>query len=524
MHPLLSNHGDPFTLLTVISDWLERKRKDGNEGARRWCRKRGIEEQRLYEINKLKNQFNDILADAKFVDKKDDKNDDEKSVDEKKHKDLKDRKRLKDLKRNYDKSRKKRKVLSIQDNAFEMQSSDEDEHSAMGASIRDLEFQIKNDLNSQITPHLSLKDMNMLKVIMCHGLYPNYALPDSNNGFRKASEQLFNTKHKKFLSLHPSSSLINFPEYFELKPEEHESNSAMAKSSDHQLVVFSHILATKKPFIVNSFRTPALQTLLLFATQIETNSDCSLILFDEWVEISVDDGDDLLVDLLASAVKLRQCWTELLQVRLSVFKKTSVDGDLIAKPRAKELERQLISKLTKFIHTSIEYRIKVRSSITVDLYTQEYADISKVPNQLQQVFGEVKRENIEDVSLKESNAGFGKGGCPITQFLIYGCLSQGGSSLGGGHLQTVWTCELCDVTMVVTAYQRRNHRNECREKKGAGKIEDEDESDSTNAKDAQQIEAGYYCNECKVTLNCSLVEFMRHRKSHPKFEIKQENC
>ncbi|XP_075241329.1 putative ATP-dependent RNA helicase DHX34 isoform X2 [Convolutriloba macropyga] len=522
VQPLLSNHGDPFTLLTVIGDWLDRKRRDGNEGARRWCRKRGIEEQRLYEINKLKNQFTDILSDAKFVDKREE-NDQEKSTEEK-SKDFKDRKRLKDMKRSYDKVRKKRKVLSIQDDAFQMQSSDEDEHTAMGASIRDLEFQIKNDLNSQITPHLSLKDISMLKVIMCHGLYPNYALPDSNNGFRKASEQLFNTKHKKFLSLHPSSSLINFPEYFELKPEDHEPNSAMAKSADHQLVVFSHILATKKPFIVNSFRTPALQTLLLFATQIETNSDCSVLLFDEWVEITVDDGDDLLVDLLSSAVKLRNCWDELLRVRLSVFKKTSIESEMVAKPKAKELERQLISKLTKFLHTTIEYRIKVRSSVTMDLYVQENVPLFSIPKQLQEILEESQTVISKAESREEPTASFLKGGFQVTPYLSYGCLAQGECASLSGHLQTVWTCEMCDVTMAVTSAQRRNHRNECRAKLSEGQKDDHDQDDS-ESKDSQQISAGFFCKECNSTLHCSLVEFMRHRKSHSslvKNEVKDE--
>ena len=377
----MSNHGDPFTLLSVTREWLERKRFDGNEAARKFCRRRGIEEQRLYEINKLKNQFHDILADAKFVDNKEGEKDEKKeSSRDEKAREMKDRKRLKDMKKNYDKARKKRKVLSIQDNAFDMKSSDEDEDSALGASIRDLEFQLKNDINSEITPLLTLKDVNMLKVIMSHGLYPNFAIADASNGFKKASEQLFHTKHKKFLSLHPSSSLINFPEYFELRPEEHEPNAALAKSSEHQLIVFSHILATKKPFIVNSFRSPALQTLLLFCRNIETNLTGNVVLFDQWLEVTIEDVD-LFLDLVSSAVKLRHSWDELMKLRLSVFKKVSIESELITKPKTKQLEKLLIEKLTTFLHTTIEYTMKTKSSINMDTYTKSPITQLELPPQ-----------------------------------------------------------------------------------------------------------------------------------------------
>lgn len=52
---LMSDHGDPFALLKAYREWLEIKQS--GENTRRWCTKRGIEEQRLYEITKLRNQF-----------------------------------------------------------------------------------------------------------------------------------------------------------------------------------------------------------------------------------------------------------------------------------------------------------------------------------------------------------------------------------------------------------------------------------------------------------------------------------
>uniref|UniRef100_A0A3Q3F046 DEAH (Asp-Glu-Ala-His) box polypeptide 34 n=1 Tax=Kryptolebias marmoratus TaxID=37003 RepID=A0A3Q3F046_KRYMA len=57
--PLHSNQGDPFTLLNTFNAWVEvsegRVKRGG--GSRKWCRRRGLEEQRLYEMVNLRRQF-----------------------------------------------------------------------------------------------------------------------------------------------------------------------------------------------------------------------------------------------------------------------------------------------------------------------------------------------------------------------------------------------------------------------------------------------------------------------------------
>ena len=37
------------------------------ESSRSWCKRHGVEEQRLYEITKLKRQFEDIMGDAGLI-------------------------------------------------------------------------------------------------------------------------------------------------------------------------------------------------------------------------------------------------------------------------------------------------------------------------------------------------------------------------------------------------------------------------------------------------------------------------
>ena len=56
---LESEHGDPFTLLNAFDEWIEVKAE--GRGTRKWCKRRGLEEQRFYEMTKLKRQFKELL-------------------------------------------------------------------------------------------------------------------------------------------------------------------------------------------------------------------------------------------------------------------------------------------------------------------------------------------------------------------------------------------------------------------------------------------------------------------------------
>jgi hypothetical protein len=56
---LISDHGDPLTLLNAYNEWVQIKTENGN--SIKWCKRRGLEEQRFYEISKLKKQFYELL-------------------------------------------------------------------------------------------------------------------------------------------------------------------------------------------------------------------------------------------------------------------------------------------------------------------------------------------------------------------------------------------------------------------------------------------------------------------------------
>lgn len=101
---------------------------------------------------------------------------------------------LKSLKRTYkQKAPRKRKQLKLE--TFNIYSED-DAHDDDGIDIKDVEFRMKND-SSQVQDLLtaatacSYKDLTMLKIILCSGLYPQLACADEFNYCKVTSFCLF---------------------------------------------------------------------------------------------------------------------------------------------------------------------------------------------------------------------------------------------------------------------------------------------------------------------------------------------
>lgn len=72
-----SSHGDPITLLNLYREWLLIKKhhdpRDHNQvGSTKWCRSRGLEEQRFYEITKLKSQLESLMRECKLLEEESD--------------------------------------------------------------------------------------------------------------------------------------------------------------------------------------------------------------------------------------------------------------------------------------------------------------------------------------------------------------------------------------------------------------------------------------------------------------------
>lgn len=240
---LQSDHGDPITLLNVYKEWLELKQNRidcrESESTKHWCKKRGLEEQRFYEITKLRNQFQDLLNDCGLIDHKKNMNasSSKRSI---RHGEVRN---LKELRRTYKrKNINARKVL--RPNAAEGEDDIEDDT----IDIKDIEFRLSNDstklqkLVSGATAS-SYRDLMTLKLILVSGLYPQVAIPDEFNSLKSVNMMFFHTQSKPFTSLHPLSVFGNNPDILKISDcdivnKPHYYNSKQQLSSRHQLLCY----------------------------------------------------------------------------------------------------------------------------------------------------------------------------------------------------------------------------------------------------------------------------------------------
>lgn len=147
---------------------------------------------------------------------------------------------LKSLKRIYKQNEpRKRKQLKLE--SFDIQLEDND-HEDGEIDIKDIEFRMKNDSNQvqnllTASTACNYKDLTMLKLILCSGLYPQFAVADEFNYckvillyahktnllfpynilLQTMNEQLFHTKAKPYIALHPISFFGHHPQVLQLE-------------------------------------------------------------------------------------------------------------------------------------------------------------------------------------------------------------------------------------------------------------------------------------------------------------------
>ncbi|CAH8527620.1 unnamed protein product [Schistosoma rodhaini] len=375
-----SDHGDAFTLVNVFDEWIKMKSEatglikqdheldefdndnnDNDKGCtniKRWCRRIGAQQQRLHEMVRLRSQFAQLLKDSGLLDSKSTESD--KNPSRTQH-----FKNLNYARRSERMKSKRRRLLTLQDNLSENSESEKEDHvesdssklrkwlcassrSSINSSnvpVQDLELVLCYNLSSlaqsaNIQQNMTQADLQLLKVVLAGGMYPQLAIGDSANAYRVANrggtagagaEMVFHTKNKGFVTLHPNDVFVRKPDV--LFPERnlkkrnnnHPNVSKVQKSQtslsnknpkqsrdddfddeqteeenipevlpsgfayDHQLLMYLDLMETTKPFLVNTIRVPALPTLLLYCREVDTNSDISRIVFDSWLEVRLLD-------------------------------------------------------------------------------------------------------------------------------------------------------------------------------------------------------------------------------------------
>ncbi|XP_011163532.1 probable ATP-dependent RNA helicase DHX34 [Solenopsis invicta] len=502
---LESDHGDPITLLNAFKEWLEVKQENAqeyrsnNNSSRKWCRRRGLEEQRFYEMTKLRTQFKDLLQDCNLLKSLPEPNSSMTSAERAiRHGELK---LLKSLKRTYKQNEpKRRKQLKVE--TFEIQFEDDDENNGE-LDIKDIEFRMRND-SSQVQNLLtastacSYKDLTMLKLILCSGLYPQFACADEFNYCKSMSEQLFHTKAKPYVALHPMSFFGNHPQVLQIEEEDvmpipgFKNKSPI--SSKHQILAYLSLLETTKPYLVNTLRMPAAQTLFLFAHEIDTNSTFSIIACDSWLmlEFPVPDSGQ---NLLMKAVKLRNKWDFLLNQQLQGSGSVNDERKDFSK-----VEQSLTQELIEYMHTTIPYTIRrlLPADLKMIYVGNGNNDTSIELNPFQPDF-----KSIPNVI---------KGGVHVTDNITYNCIKETNWSeqLIAEVQETEWHCENCNLRAILSSIEKLQHQSCCIV---ADTISVAKENENVIRKANSQA---YECPDCSLTLYLTPIEILKHKKLHMK--------
>ncbi|VVC91590.1 unnamed protein product [Leptidea sinapis] len=497
-----SDHGDPITLVSLYCGWLKEKSRGGG---RAWCKRRGVEEQRLYELTKLAAQLKALLQDNNLMEviEAESMSSSERAMRHGQIKQLKDMRRK--CKQKADEESKRRKRLKVDSWEIVDDKADDDV-----MDIRDIEFRLTNDA-SRIQALISGssassgRDLVMLKTVLCRALYPQIAVADEFNHCKSVSEQLYHTWSKPFVFLHPTSIFGKQPRTLQLTDGDIQTDaplgykSRLALSSKHQILCYLSLLETTKPYIVNSMRMPAAQTLLLLAHAIDTNMGFTRIICDSWLLLEFPYPDSGL-SLLLKAARIRQRWDALINRRLSdANPNKSVENELQKKFKMPydETQYELAKDVSSYMSSHVYYTIK--RLLPTDLKTlyqgaSEHPEID--PNPFEEGFQGRPHEK--------------KGGVYVTDNIVYNCVVDTDWSYNS-YQETYsipWVCTNCEVSLCLSPLERIQHSNFTCSSRSVKKKEEKPPPRETkpNAKE-------FKCDSCNEILYLTPVEILRHKKS-----------
>ncbi|XP_012688217.1 probable ATP-dependent RNA helicase DHX34 isoform X2 [Clupea harengus] len=505
--PLHSNQGDPFTLLNTFNAWVQVKGERGG-GSRKWCRRRGLEEQRLYEMVNLRRQFKELLKSHGLLEEQ---GTGVVTPEERKRRRerLTERHQLHQIKREHDlQEGSRRKVLRLEEGTEDTSGSDDETSGKKGkdkkadgqsVDIQEVKFKLRHNVDqlqevASASQDLPSRQQALLKLVLCRGLYPQLSLPDEHNATRKDSEQIFHTRNKQGVVIHPTSVFASDPEVLHVPDQEGSQPGAdKGQSSRHQLLAFVTLLETNKPYVSNCVRVPALQALLLVANCLDSNGNCTRLVADGWLELCLSDGERTL-GVISSALELRAEWERLLQAQLSKHR-----------PSGRDLER-LSDRLVRFLlYTEVNYSVRRLTGLQAqNLYVGPQRD----PDPSDAL---ALRSVFRGVEPKPDPI---KGGLRVSSYFTYNCLSDP-TDLYSECLRTFWTCPFCALYMPFTPLERMQHQAACKPPEEIAAQEAEEcESEKAVKPSSSSLTRLYHCDICNKDLTLTSTEILKHKRQH----------
>ncbi|XP_074242236.1 putative ATP-dependent RNA helicase DHX34 isoform X3 [Saimiri boliviensis] len=507
--PLESDQGDPFTLFNVFNAWVQVK-SERSRNSRKWCRRRGVEEHRLYEMANLRRQFKELLEDhgllagAQAMQAGDSYS---------RLQQRRERRALHQLKRQHEEGAgRRRKVLRLQEEQ-DGGSSDEDRAgpappgASDGVDIQDVKFKLRHDLaqlqaSASSARDLSREQLALLKLVLGRGLYPQLAVPDAFNSSRKDSDQIFHTQAKQGAVLHPTCVFAGSPEVLQAREPEagscDGSRDDQKMSSKHQLLSFVSLLETNKPYLVNCVRISALQSLLLFSRSLDTNGDCTRLVADGWLELQLADSESA-IRLLAASLRLRARWESALDRQLAHQARQRLEEEEEEPVSPKEVAA-LSKELLQFTASKLPYSLRRLTGLEAQNLYVGPQTIPVTPH-LPGIFG--------SSTLSPHPT---KGGYAVTDFLTYNCLTSD-TDLYSDCLRTFWTCPHCGLHAPLTPLERIAHENTCPQAPQDGPPGAEEAAPETLQK-TSVLQRPYHCEACGKDFLFTPTEVLRHRKQH----------
>ncbi|XP_021564061.1 probable ATP-dependent RNA helicase DHX34 [Carlito syrichta] len=449
--PLESDQGDPFTLFNVFNAWVQVK-SERSRDSRKWCRRRGIEEHRLYEMANLRRQFKELLedhgllAEARAAGPGDSHS---------RLQQRRERRALYQLKRQHEQGGGRgRKVLRLREEQDGC-SSDEDRAGALRAGdsvdIQDVKFKLRHNLEqlqaaASAAQDLSREQMALLKLVLGRGLYPQLAIPDAFNSGRKDSDQIFHTRAKQGAVLHPTCVFAGSPEVLHAREQEVEGcdgnrGDKDRMSSRHQLLAFVSLLETNKPYLVNCVRVPALQA-----------------------------------------------------------QRPEEEEDEEAAPVSPREVAALSRELLQLMASKVPYSLRRLTGLEAQNLYVGPQTVTAAPS-LPGLFG--------SATLTPHPT---KGGYAVTDFLTYNCLTSD-ADLYSDCLRTFWTCPRCGLHAPLTPVERISHENTCAPDPQDAPPGAEEATPEPLQK-ASALQRPYHCEACQKDFLFTPTEVLRHRKLH----------
>ncbi|CAF0820104.1 unnamed protein product [Brachionus calyciflorus] len=371
----------------------------------------------------------------------------------------------------------------------------------------------------------TLRELNLLKVILTCGLYPQVAIADEFNSYKRDSDQMFHSKHKAFVAIHPTSIFSYDPDILQPCNEDGFLKDNLKFSTRHQLLVYVNLFETNKAYFMNCMRVPALQTLLLYSRSLDTNEECTRILCDEWLEILFLDSETAQ-KVLSAILYLRSSIEKLFKIRLedrlsvfsnSDFNENELDDDrpknkdsIEFKERARKLEKVLKKKLSEFLDSSVMYSVRrVLPAEMNKMFVKNYQVESKESITDKKLAFDLKKQ----IDSKESKVNEIKSGFRITDYLTYNCIvSDATLSIVkeySGNMKRHWKCSNCSKDFLFDLKERMEHEVECQAFKNM------DVDAENKAKKSKSIdEKDYFCKECNKNLSLTAIEILKHKRSH----------